>query len=88
MNSDGLDLWIKWWNNEAEKQNPGPKLLIMDNCGGNSVSANIHGFKIIILPHRTTAQHQPLDLGLIDNSKVRYRSLLLQSVSRMVEASF
>ena len=88
MDSDGFDKWIKWWHDETEKHNPGPKLLIMDNCGGHSVNADIHGVRIITLPPRTTARHQPLDLGLIGNSKIRYRSLLLQSVIRVMEARF
>ena len=88
MDSDGFHLWIKWWHIEVEKQNPGPKLHIMDNCGGQSVNENIHGVRIITLPPRTTAHYQTLDLGLIANSKVRYRSLLLQSVITMMEAWF
>ena len=88
IGSDGFDLSIKWWHKEAEKHNPGPKLLIMDNFGGNSVNANLHGVRIITLPPRTTAQHQQLDLGLIGNSKVPYRSLILQSVIRVMKETF
>ena len=88
MDSNGFDLWIKWWHHEAEKQNTGTKLLIMDNCGGHSVNTNIHGVRIITLPPRTTARHQPLDLGLIGSRKVRYRSLLLQSVIILMDARF
>ena len=57
MDSNGFDVWIKWWHDEAEKQNPGPKLLIMDKCAGHSVNANIHGASIITLLPRTTARY-------------------------------
>ena len=52
------------------------------------MNANIQGVRIITLPPRTTARHESLDLGLIGNSKIRYRSLLWQSVVRVMEGRF
>ena len=38
------------------------------------------------LPASSTAKYQPLDLRLIEHSKIRYRSILLRCVILMIEA--
>ena len=78
--------WIKWWHDEAHSHCPGSKLLIMDNCEGHSISVDLHDVRIVILPPRSTAKHQPLDLSIIGNCKIRYRALLLRSIIKIVEA--
>ena len=65
-----------------------PELLIADNCGGNSVNADVSNARIITLPPRTTALHQPLDLVLIGACKVCYLSLLLRSVISVMKSKF
>ena len=42
------------------------------------MGGSLPGICIELLPPRTTAKHQPLDLVLIADSKIRYRSLLLR----------
>ena len=86
MDSVRFEEWIKWWHDESHSRNPGPKLLIMDNCGRHNISADVHDVRIITLPPRSTAKHQPLDLGIIGNCKIRYRALLLRSIIKTVEA--
>ena len=49
----------------------------MDNCGGHEREISLPGVRIGLLPPRTTLKYQPLDLGLIAHTKIRYRSLLL-----------
>lgn len=78
MDSKGFRTWLEWWHSQVKERSEGPWLLIMDNCGGHESSVDIPGLRIAFLPPRSTAKYQPLDLGLIGNSKVRYRSNLLR----------
>ena len=78
MDSDGFVDWLKWWYEEVKKKSTGPWLLIMDNCGGHESEIILPGVRIELLPPRSTAKYQPLDLGLIAHSKIRYRSILLR----------
>ncbi len=43
----------------------------MGNCGGHEVEVDLPAVRIIMLPSRCTAKHQPPDLGVIANEKVR-----------------
>ena len=58
--------------NEVRKLSDGPWCLKMGNCGGNELNLTIPGVEIIYLPPRSTSKHQPLELGLIVNAKIRY----------------
>ena len=80
MDSKGFDHWIKWWYSEVQSRSIGPWLLIIDNCGGRELEVSLPGVRIELLPPRTTAKYQPLDLGLVGHSKIRYRSVLLRIV--------
>ena len=57
----------------------------MDNCSGHKVKVTLERLKIVSLPARSTAKHQPLDLGVIANAKIRYRSALLSAVWNVIE---
>ena len=78
MDSNGFNNWINWFYNEIKKKSSGSWLLIMGNCGGHESEIQLPGLRIEMLPPRSTAKYQPLDLGLIAHSKIRYRSLLLR----------
>ena len=78
MDSEGFLDWINWWYGEVCKKTDGPWLLIMDDCSGHESDISLLGLRIELLPPRTTAKYQTLDLGLIAHSKMRYRSLLLR----------
>ena len=57
----------------------------MDNCSGHEVDITLKRLRIVFLPARSTAKHQPLDLGVIANAKIRYRSALLSAIFNMIE---
>ena len=78
MDSCGFDRWIRWWYTEVQKVSDGPWLLILDSCGGHESEIVLPNVRIEFLPLGTTAKYQTFDLGLIANSKIRYRSLLLR----------
>lgn len=54
-------------------------LLIVDNCPAHPKIANLTAIRINFLPPNTTALTQPLDQGIIQNIKQKYRKLLLQN---------
>ncbi len=50
----------------------------MDNCGGHGPELNFPNVTFKYLSPRSTAKNQPLDLGIIAHSKIRFRSILLR----------
>ena len=86
MDSKGFQAYLTWWYTEVQKHSEGPWLLTMDNCGGHDLEHNLPDVKIEFLPPRSTAKYQPLDLGMIAHSKIRYRSILLRAVIDIVIA--
>ena len=82
MDSIEFNRWIGWRYNEVRKFTQEDVLLIMDNCGGHESEINYPGLRIEFLPPWSTSKYQTLDLGLIAQSKIRYRSILLKPSSR------
>ncbi|XP_065831030.1 tigger transposable element-derived protein 4-like [Oscarella lobularis] len=64
-------------------------LLFLDNagCHPKELMSKFTNIKIVFLPPNTTAKLQPLDLGIIQNFKIHYRSLLLHYVLAKIEES-
>jgi hypothetical protein len=62
-------------------------LLIMDNCGphGANVSDPLQQVKMIPLSPNCTAVHQPMDQGIIQALKRKYRCKLLNRVIENME---
>ena len=64
-------------------------ILLMDNAGchpEHSVKDRFSNIKVIFLPPNTTSKLQPLDLGIIQNFKVHYRTLFLRFVLSQIDA--
>ena len=57
-------------------------VLILDNasCHPKSIIDSFSQIKIIFLPKNTTLRLQPLDAGVIQNFKVKYRKRLVKYV--------
>ena len=62
-------------------------ILLMDNagCHPEDIKDIFSNIKIIFLPPNTTSMLQPLDLGIIKNFKVHYRTRLLRFVISKIE---
>ena len=62
-------------------------LLVMDNCGphGAKISDPLGQVKMMPLPPTCTAVHQPIDQGIIQAVKKKYRYKLLSKVFETIE---
>ena len=62
-------------------------LLMMDNagCHPEDLKAKFSNINVCFLPANTTSKLQPLDLGIIQNFKVHYRSLFLRYVLAKID---
>ena len=85
MDNKGFAHWINEWYKRVQENSEGPWLLLMDNCGGHELTIQLDRVRIEFLPPRSTAKHQPLDLGLIASAKIRYRSKLLSAILDVLE---
>ena len=55
-------------------------VLLHDNATFHPESMEFSDLKILYLPKNTTSRLQPLDAGIIQNCKVKYRKLLAKHV--------
>ena len=62
-------------------------LLLLDNagCHPDSLQGKFTNINICFLPANTTSKLQPLDLGIIQNFKVRYRHFFLRCVLSKID---
>ena len=86
MDSNGFKKWIEMRSREVKEKSDGLWLMILDNCGGHELDVSLPVVRFEFLPPHSIAKYQPLDLGLITNCKIRYRSILLRFVILMIEA--
>lgn len=80
MTADILEMILSKLNRRLSSQHRKIALL-MDNAGCHPGSCLIDRFsniRVIFLPPNTTSKLQPLDLGIIQNFKVHYRTLFLR----------
>ena len=52
-------------------------VLIIDNCRAHPTVPGLRAMTLRFLPPNTTAKSQPLDQGIIQNTKVHYRTFLV-----------
>ena len=84
MDTTRFEQWIEWWYSEVKERSNGP-LLDIDNCSGYFFTQDLPGVRIEKLPSNTRCKFQPLEKGLIAQSKISYRSLLLWYTSEIEE---
>ena len=74
MTSKIMESWLKDFNSRMLKNNRNV-ILFLDNA--TSQMQQLSNVKIVFFPSNTTSNLQPMDQGIIQNFKVKYRKLLL-----------
>lgn len=83
MTQSIMNEWLTELNKDMKKQKRNI-LLFMDNAKCHPIDSNFSNLKIKFLPPNTTAFCQPMDQGIIQTFKLRYRKMQMQKlVSKM-----
>jgi hypothetical protein len=85
MTSAIFDSWLQEFDRKMGNQKR-KVFLLLDNASWHSQDLKLQNVKLIFLPPNTTSVLQPLDLGIIQNIKVQYRTRLLRFVLGQVNA--
>ena len=75
MNTREYSTWLQLWFDEVPNVTQEEIFLIMDNCGSQKEVLNLRGLRVELLPPKPTHKYQPLDLGIIANARIRYRTI-------------
>ncbi len=86
MTREILDEWLSQVNRRLSSSYR-YIVLLMDNagCHPHELKEKYSNIKIIFLPPNTTSHLQPIDLGIIQNFKVFYRTLFLRFVLSKID---
>ena len=86
MTGEILDFFLTPFNHHLLRANRSI-ILLMDNaeCHPHHLKEKFSNIKIVFLPANTTSTLQPLDLGIIQNFKCRYRKFLLRYVVAQID---
>ncbi|VVC35212.1 DDE superfamily endonuclease domain, partial [Cinara cedri] len=75
--------WLQRWNTELDKTKKAI-CLILDNCTAHP-NVSLKNIKLEFLPPNSTSLIQPLDMGVIQNLKVKYRATLVNYILEKIE---
>lgn len=84
MTRDIFTDWLKRLNNKMLSRKR-KILLLLDNCRAHP-NVSYSNLKLIFLPPNTSSRLQPLDVGIIQTMKLKYRKCLLHHVSKMIDS--
>ena len=79
MNEDIFQEWLIQFDEQCKRRNRNI-ILFLDNFSGHYTNANLSNIKLAFLPANTTSITQPLDQGIIQNFKLRYRSKIIAKI--------
>ncbi|GAB6028381.1 hypothetical protein CHUAL_002548 [Chamberlinius hualienensis] len=71
--------WLKDLDSNMSSQNRNI-VLLLDNCPAHPPKANLKNIRLVFLPPNTTSVSQPLNQGIIQNFKFKYRDALLRTI--------
>ncbi|KAI1705545.1 DDE superfamily endonuclease domain-containing protein [Ditylenchus destructor] len=77
VSGDLLMRFLKKWDEKMIRANR-KILLVLDNCPSHPQNVQLRNIEVLFLPSNTTAESQPMDMGVIKNVKVFYRKFLLR----------
>lgn len=75
--------WLQRWDSELNKTKKAI-CLVLDNCTAHP-NISLKNIKLEFLPPNTTSLIQPLDMGVIQNLKVKYRATLVNYILDKIE---
>lgn len=84
MTSKLFEDWLKNLNKKMKKEKR-KIVLFIDNCPAHSTIPKMENVKIEFLPPNTTSKLQPLDQGIIQSFKVKYRHLVVKKMLSEME---
>lgn len=76
MTTEIMTSWLKNFDNKMKKQNR-KVLLFLDNATSHP-KIQLENVRTVFLPPNTTSHCQPLDQGIIQNFKIKYRKFLIR----------
>lgn len=79
MTNDIMTEWLSQFDRKMAVQKR-KNLLFLDNAASHPRDLNLRNITIYFLPPNTTAFCQPLDQGIIQNFKIRYRTRILKHI--------
>ena len=83
MTTEIFKPWLNQFDRDMERQNR-KVLLVMDNCSSHKLP-DLHSVEVLFLPPNATSKLQPLDAGIIQNFKVKYRRSLCLKLLACIE---
>lgn len=84
MTSDLFENWLKNLNKKM-KNDKRKIVLFIDNCTGHSRIPKMENVKVEFLLPNTTSKLQPLDQGIIQSFKVKYRHQVVKKILSEME---
>jgi hypothetical protein len=85
MTGDIWEEWMKALNKDMRKKNR-KVLLIIDNASSHHRELHLDHVQLAFLPPNVTSKIQPMDQGIIQNTKVLYRTAFLKKIILNIEA--
>lgn len=76
MTSEIFTNWLRQWDKELERKKK-KILLTVDNCPSHPAVMNLKNINLHFLPPNTTSVLQPMDQGIIQSLKVKFRKRLV-----------
>lgn len=83
MNSKLFECWLTKFNNRIKRQ--GRKVLLFIDNAPSHPSVQYSNVKVVFLPANTTSKCQPMDQGIIQTMKLKYRKRQLQHILSAME---
>ena len=84
MTSEIFISWLVSFDREMEQQKR-KVLVVLDNCSSHKIP-DLKATKVLFLPANATSKLQPLDVGIIRNMKVHYRTAMVSKLLAHIDA--
>uniref|UniRef100_A0ABM0MZN5 Tigger transposable element-derived protein 4-like n=1 Tax=Saccoglossus kowalevskii TaxID=10224 RepID=A0ABM0MZN5_SACKO len=83
MNSKIFEDWLRKFDRKMRRQ--GRKILLFADNAPSHPTINLKNIKLQFLPANTTSKSQPIDQGIIQTTKLKYRKRQLRHIVRRMD---